>query len=196
MLRDFITARPADVVAALDQHRSDSKAGSVGRCTTVQLKTRPRPLALNQSNPSAPHHGHPGRGANRGRPQSVQRFSRSSWRRQPSQNSRLPGPGAGSGGSIDVTGRSAARRWDRSPPRRRTPPRRRRPGRWTCRGPAARPRSGCCWYPWMKASESWPPWVFTGKRPSGHRIAPSATKGPPRLARRSTSPRAPAAPWV
>src|SRR5581483_6354198 len=33
--------------------------------------------------------------------------------------------------------------------------------------------------PWMNASESWPPWVLTGSRPSGQRIAPFSTKGPP-----------------
>jgi hypothetical protein len=55
-----------------------AKAGSVGEWITVQLKTTPRPLAVNHSNTSAPHQGQAGRGAKRTRSQPVQRWRRSS----------------------------------------------------------------------------------------------------------------------
>src|SRR5262249_62154994 len=54
------------------------------------------------------------------------------------------------------------------------------PGTWQVEVPrTCRTASVRLLKPWMKASESWPPWVFTGRRPSGPRTAPPSPNGPP-----------------
>jgi hypothetical protein len=47
----------------------------------------------------------------------------------------------------------------------------------------------------MNASESWPPCVFTGRRPAGQRIAPFPRNGPPSPGAQNPSPRGRRGPW-
>jgi hypothetical protein len=54
----------------------------MGRLTTVQVKTLPRPLESAHSHSQEPQEPQRWRGTWRQRPQLVQRWKRSSWRRQ------------------------------------------------------------------------------------------------------------------